>query len=382
MSDDFFSGPERLDTFLPLNKPMRMASPQNLEVPDYEMTANFLTNKDKENALKLLTLLQGSGAGMNGLLTQWAAYFPIVAKNYLDDNQLNNVIEKSYIHFCQKISSLNHDRPSAKIIELAQVAFSPSNMTPKKAQELIEKMLKQETHQFSTLFATFGELIEQAIKATQEENWSKGAELFAQYYTSARTLHDCLVQFSDSFPATVAQQYGQDIAEKIVDESFKQAPFYGPLWNLAGSLNPKQLAAFLLEHLRDHFSGETRQGSAQVVEHPDRYQLIFKPCGSGGALRRRNNDDQYKLPKASCATFGLEGQVPSYCTHCAFNARTSIEKFGFPIYVTEFNPDPNKPCGWTIYKGPELIPDKYFENVGFKNDPNKYKKNYWKQDKI
>jgi hypothetical protein len=34
--------------------------------------------------------------------------------------------------------------------------------------------------------------------------------------------------------------------------------------------------------------------------------------------------------------------------------------------VTEFDPDPEKPCGWTVYKDPALIPERYFTRLGYK----------------
>jgi hypothetical protein len=70
------------------------------------------------------------------------------------------------------------------------------------------------------------------------------------------------------------------------------------------------------------------------------------------------------LPDASPETWNRAGQVPAYCAHCAKNEITSIRRFGFPAWVTEFDPDPRKPCGWTVYKDPKLIPARYYERLG------------------
>jgi hypothetical protein len=34
--------------------------------------------------------------------------------------------------------------------------------------------------------------------------------------------------------------------------------------------------------------------------------------------------------------------------------------------VTGYSDDASKPCYWHFYKSPELIPDIYFERLGFK----------------
>jgi hypothetical protein len=64
--------------------------------------------------------------------------------------------------------------------------------------------------------------------------------------------------------------------------------------------------------------------------------------------------------------------VPGYCTHCAINELESMRRLGYPILVTEFESDPQKPCGWTVYKDPNLIPERYFTRLGFERDPSRF----------
>jgi hypothetical protein len=134
----------------------------------------------------------------------------------------------------------------------------------------------------------------------------------------------------------------------------------------------EETAAFLADHLRGHFSGAAREGAVTIVEEPDRYRLIFDPCGSGGAMRRGAisgvADAAQPFPNPSAQTWGKQGQVAGYCTHCAINELESMRRLGYPILVTEFEPDPQKPCGWTVYKNPDLIPEKYFTRLGFEKD--------------
>jgi hypothetical protein len=152
--------------------------------------------------------------------------------------------------------------------------------------------------------------------------------------------------------------------------SFKTVSAYEPFYRLIGRLSPDERAAFLAEHLRGHHSGEGRKGAVQIIEEPDRYRLIFDACGSGGAMRRKAATSPMpgleNYPDASAATWGLAGKVPAFCAHCAQNEIEMIRRYGYPAWVVNFDPDPMKPCGWTVYKNPDLIPEQYFDRVGMK----------------
>jgi hypothetical protein len=141
-------------------------------------------------------------------------------------------------------------------------------------------------------------------------------------------------------------------------------------------MSHEETAAFLADHLRGHFSGAAREGAVTIVDEPDRYRLIFDPCGSGGAMRRGAisglADAAQPFLEPSAQTWGTEGQVPGYCTHCAINELESMRRLGYPILVTEFESDPQKPCGWTVYKDPNLIPERYFTRLGFERDPSRF----------
>jgi hypothetical protein len=191
------------------------------------------------------------------------------------------------------------------------------------------------------------------------------------YWGLVRTLHDGLVQYCQSYPGAFSEAFGQPAAERLIEASFSRCFFFEGLWDLVTGLEPKALAAFLAEHLRFHLSGSAREGSAGIVEEEDRYRLIFHPCGSGGAMRRRMGAEpppSEVLSTPSPVSWGLAGQVPYYCAHCALNELQSIRRVGYPAFVTEFDPDPTAPCGWTVYKDPSLIPERVFERVGRRKD--------------
>jgi hypothetical protein len=88
----------------------------------------------------------------------------------------------------------------------------------------------------------------------------------------------------------------------------------------------------------------------------------------------QNGKPTETLPEASPQTWSLKGKVPGYCSHCAASELESMRRLGYPVFVTEFNPDSKKPCGWTVYKDPDLIPEQYFKRLGFTKDPKTFKR--------
>ena len=166
----------------------------------------------------------------------------------------------------------------------------------------------------------------------------------------------------------VLRRFGQAAAETALGETFGACSFNETMWRTFAALAPVERAAFLAEHLRSHFSGPGGEGAVEIVEEKDSYRLIFDPCGSGGAMRReiaaRPATGFDVLPAASPFTWGRPGEVPAYCAHCAMNEISSVARFGYPLWVTEFCADPQRPCGWTVYKAPDLIPERCFTRIG------------------
>ena len=71
-----------------------------------------------------------------------------------------------------------------------------------------------------------------------------------------------------------------------------------------------------------------------------------------------------------------KANVPYYCTHCClWHEVMSTEVRGYPLRITESPLDDyQQPCRSYFYKDPESIPQKYFERIGFKKDPSKFKR--------
>lgn len=179
-----------------------------------------------------------------------------------------------------------------------------------------------------------------------------------------RFVHDALVRLVSCYAAAVAGLYGQDTAEQAMRKSFSGCSFVEAMWAPVAVLQPDELAAMLADHLRAHLSGPGQEGAISIVEEPDRYRLVMDPCGSGGTLRRGDDAALGTFTEASPLTWNRTDGVPAYCAHCALNEATSLARLGYPAWVTDFDPDPARPCAWVIYKDRGKIPAAYYERLG------------------
>jgi hypothetical protein len=231
-----------------------------------------------------------------------------------------------------------------------------------RAPELIEALVRPIAERHAKL-----------VQAIDDERWGAAAAIFTTRIDIFRRLHDDLALFGWAYAAAVDRTYGQAFTEQLFRRALQQSSAFETMWVLFDRLDPHELVLVLAEHLRGHLSGTDRRGSVEIIDEPDRYRLRFAPCGSGGALRARIA----RLPadvrtrfgtfvSASPSTWGRAGDVPIYCSHCADNERESIERLQRLAWVTEFDPDPTRPCGFTIYKDPAHVPSQYFVRLGLR----------------
>ncbi len=154
---------------------------------------------------------------------------------------------------------------------------------------------------------------------------------------------------------------------------------------LAANLTQADFLKLYAEYMRGHRSGPGELGDIEIWEEDDRWVLSFDPCGSGGRMARGPQDGSgsrteppFNLGKTSSPQPWAWGKVgvPYYCAHCCvWNEIMGIEANGYPSRITEYPADdPSKPCRWYFYKDPNLIPEEYFQRVGFKKDPSRFKR--------
>lgn len=123
-----------------------------------------------------------------------------------------------------------------------------------------------------------------------------------------------------------------------------------------------RLVQVAIEGMHGHLGGPRGRGEVAVVEHDDRIDLTFAPCGSGGRILA----GQRHARLANAHDFGWNTPgVCAYCVHCCvLQQLTPIDRFGYPARVITPPVEPGQSCTWTVYRDPALVPDEAYERVG------------------
>lgn len=351
---NYFTGDERLETFFATGAPMRMGEYSQLNVPDFKVLKNFITQNKWDESRLYLNFYYGQNTGMISFLVESVhSMTKLYAEMTSTDHEIN--IRKKVILDYKKLIDLigesYEQKEDKSVLVHAKNYFSEENLHSQTAAGFLSELEK-----------TFNKL-SQAVDAKDS---SLALELLTTYHHQALIYHDALITFTYSYPTTVMSVSGESIAIEVCNGSIMKNPLWNGMWELTKILTPVDLAAFLADHLRFHFSGENREGQIEVVEDDKKIRLIFDPCGSGGALRRKLKDKIVNLEERHQLGWNKCGEVNLYCSHCALNERKSIEMFGFPKLVVEFQADEFKPCGWTMYKNAADVPAEVYTRLGLK----------------
>ena len=181
-------------------------------------------------------------------------------------------------------------------------------------------------------------------------------KLEAQY----RPLHDILIDFKASGYDWVLTSYGQaQLRECQIQLAASQKDGFTK-WEEATVEDHVRQAAYLFAlHL----------GRTRVLDEPDRYRFVLDPCGTGGRMAKSGSLTRpvmfhERVPGAHDFTFG-RADFPAYCAHCAsWNGIAAADWFGHPQWVFAAWQNPGDPCGYSIYKDPNDIPEARYRELG------------------
>jgi hypothetical protein len=361
-----FNGPERLGYFAPLGRSIRQGASDQLAVADFDRISAAFRAGNVDASRDYFQLVASLHLQLGLILFEWSLEWTTALANKLGSEQERLCTNSAFLDWRSACASIAGNREADAAVEVVSRLLSPEFLKPGLSVTFRSAPPEAPNPVPAPLVAALASRRDAVIALLERADFHAAHRLLESYWHFASGVHDALVQYCHAYPSRAAVLFGQDVAESLLRDSFSSASFFEGLWAM-GALPPLQLAAFLAEHLRAHFSGPRRGGSVRVIEHPDRYQLIFDGCGSGQEMRRRLQRCGLvteKFAQASPATWHRAGEVPAYCSHCAFNELESIRRFGYPVLVTEFDPDPDRPCGWTVYKDPRLIPEEYFARLG------------------
>lgn len=350
--NNYFRGAERLGVFEKTGTPLRMGEVEKLVIPDYQVLRNLVKDHQWDQAIAYLTSFHTQNITMNSIFFGWCK---ILSNYYAEltsiekEKSIRPEIISDFHRVADAMKKAYSNAEDIILIEKMKQYFSGENLLPENVDSLVEEM----NADFQLVIDSFN-----------EKNEEKSLMQITRFNRNAVIRHDSFASYVYSYPSTVVKESGEKIAVEVSNGSILKNQMWLGMWELIKVITAEELAAFLSEHLRFHFSGKTREGSTQIVEDDKMIRLIFDPCGSGGALRRRLEADEVKLQEKHQLAWNKCGEVNLYCSHCALNEKFSIELFGYPKIVVDFQDDANKPCGWTIYKDKKDVPQEVFDRLG------------------
>jgi hypothetical protein len=171
----------------------------------------------------------------------------------------------------------------------------------------------------------------------------------------------------------IADRWGEDEVPDAIRAT--ASGWFRPFHDLCRRLEPADRVRLVAEGMRAQRGGPGLEGSVEVVEEEERWVLTFDPCGSGGRMRRGHElsgpprtEPPWNMgvtKEAHDWSWGQAG-VPYYCVHCCVVHELMTAEWGdgYPLWVTDFDQDPDKPTVWYVYKDPERIPEEFFTRVG------------------
>ncbi|HEY3324222.1 MAG TPA: hypothetical protein VGP72_27470 [Planctomycetota bacterium] len=354
----FFSGDDRLETVLELGRPFRMGTPQSLKSSNVQRIREALFRQDAASAELLLNYIHPLDSFMTAAQAEWIFKWVDFLAARLGASASRTVAELAFKLWREGLE--DNSARQADIAHTLSKELHPNSVcrvathNEESVQGSIAVVRKRAEETFLAL-----------RNALSAGRYVEAIEALGEYCQTTRQTHDLLATYLWALPSATCSLFGQKVAEGALEGSFNSMSLQDQMWQSFESLAPAARAAFLAEHLRFHFTGPDRDGTVEIIEEPECYRLVFDPCGSGGAMRR-NMACACRMTifeDASPLTWGRAKEVPAYCAHCASNELTSIKRNGYPLWVTEFDPDASRPCGWTVYKDRSLIPPRYFSRL-------------------
>jgi hypothetical protein len=232
------------------------------------------------------------------------------------------------------------------------------------------------------------DLILEAQGAAWRGEFAQAKHAMARACEHWRVEHDRDADWSYGLMAQVVARHG----EEAIPDMYRHIA--GPLfhwryakfdvdqvdWDTEGL---PTLMYITLEAMRAHLCTRQRDGAPlALIEHDDRWEVKFDPCGSGGRIVRGDEVEgtppraqpPYDWPVIENAYEWTDGKagVCIYCNHCqVMMEHMPMDRYGYPIRVVEpplyGHDEPGQPpqtCSWIMYKDPTTVPEEIYERAG------------------
>jgi hypothetical protein len=220
--------------------------------------------------------------------------------------------------------------------------------------------------------------------------WEEAEAIVPTVCEAWRVLHDRVVDSSFGWMSAFVERFGEtavpEMYEEIGGDHF--AEFFALADPERRAWDDEGRAAVLLdtvEAMRIHLSTVRRDGAPiELIEHEDRWEMTFDPCGSGGRALRGDIvegtpsrlEPPYEFAYIEGAYDWTDGKsgMCVYCNHCQLlYEQWPMDRAGIPYLVVDpptypegvGHDDPQR-CRYTIYKTAEAVPDEVYARCGKK----------------
>lgn len=213
-------------------------------------------------------------------------------------------------------------------------------------------------------------LVEQAILEGDDE---KALELLDYLHLEGKTFHD----FTSDMWAAMVTYVGSNFGEEEVEKVWRKIVSHTTLGSGATLGSTEERVYIGAEIWRAHYLGDDQ---FKIIEYEDRYEFLLDPCPTGGRMRKKG---MLKPPYNFGATSKpypwswSRAGIPWYCIHCSLcRGIMAVEASGYFVRVHEYPEETEATqgkCRLIFYKKPDLVPEKYFKELGLRKDPSKFK---------
>ena len=219
-----------------------------------------------------------------------------------------------------------------------------------------------------------GQASQEAAGDAIDDGREEEAKALAQYtIPEGKALHDLFCDWLWDLFTQIVQRHGEEELHQMLRKT-QGGWMMRRTWRGFLNLSVEERVYLTAEIMRAHRCGPNQDGGLSVSDEGDHYAIVMDPCGSGGRMRRGDPVDGTPSRQGEPHNFGATKQaydwswgqsdVPYYCVHCVMNEVLPMEWGGHPLWVTGYDPDPQKPCSWNFYKQAEDIPEEYYHRVG------------------
>lgn len=201
--------------------------------------------------------------------------------------------------------------------------------------------------------------MDSALEALEAGDKEKAKKLVKRMHREFESLHDLYLHWVADLMDHIYVRDG----ESALYEALRRAvsSYMAPLMEHYTKANFRRRVEMLVSGLRAHLQ------NVIIEEDDEKVCIKGDPCGSG---QRLFQSGAYEPPRnlsrmrPHVMTWGL-ANFPIYCAHSPIQEMVSIEKIGYPVFVTLPADEMAKDsCRMCIYKDPKSIPDEIYKRVG------------------